>query len=368
MKRAIAYSVSVLAALLLSAGYGSAAPAKPDPTAQTSPSAKPALTKFQQRVLSMVELDLQMTKALPVTQANRDRQLPIYEKLVELTCMPKLPSTLQYSGNPQDEQCLKYLDALKELQSDNLVVVCAVHGVDSDLCKSAYEEQYVATFNHEENSIEVVDLSAKLSALESEKPLSELDDDLEKAQKRFEETKDAAHLKVIRELLDRALSLACSNTRIIVQHVQPDPDLKAVRISVRPAPSPDALTQLVHEFGSDQKKPEVKASPTPSRSPAAEDEHGAPFQVNHETAPKLPRVPVWRLRFLSSECMNFVKRALHFDPHHALGVCYQQGFSSPDCVAAQRIQRERAVQEADLERQKSQGSESSGKESRIGTF
>jgi len=315
----------------------------------------------------MVKLDLQVTQALPNTPSNHNRLLPTYEKLVELTCMPSLDTTLEYSGNPTNAECLKYLELLKDFQPDNLVAVCALHGIDSDPCKDAYQKQYISSSDPEEESIDVVDLSAKLNAIENEKPLTQIKSDLRDAEKAFAKSAEAEIRKKIISLLDQALSLACSNTRIVVQHTKPPDKLMIVQTYRENTETSDPLTKLVHEFSGSASR----QSNTPTASPTPIIEVPAPFQVNppkHDSPPKRPKREVWRLRHLSAECASFVDRALAFNPHHARALCYQQGFSSPDCIAAKRVEREIARQEALQELQKQQDAAPSQKESRIGTF
>jgi hypothetical protein len=339
--------------------------ARPSPSVKASPSASPYLSKFQQRIVNVLKLDLDAARALSHRPASRDRLIILYEKLVEMRCMPQLSSTLEYAGNPQDAECLEYLEQLRTLYPEDLVAACASNGIDSESCRTAYEDQFIGTYKKDQPGVEEVDLEVKLGTLKQENSIKKLVYALEQASFKFRKSNLPEDRKELREAYTKLLPVACRLIRIKLQHTPPPETFRAAVILAPPEINKDdPLNQLVKQYG-EAKSGSSSSSKSIEEVPAMDED--APFQRRKAATPRpTPAAPVWRVRYLTEDCSYYIRQALAFEPNFMLAVCFQQGFSSPDCVNARRRERERLRKEA--ETAAPQGTSSPEKTSGLGEF
>ncbi len=317
-------------------------------------------TPSQTAVVKYLSLLLDMVQARQassvVSQDELDDQLTvIYERLTELYCMPYLHRELVYEGNPKHPRCLEYLTRLEELHPGNPVLMCAKHGIDSDLCAAAYEEQYIDTFSADKydqikSESDGVDLRTKLRTEMESENIHDLSFAVDQAVASYEDMEGRAvspeerlkRTEELRQRLTKLLGAACPLNQIRLVH-EPVDDRKKFSSSYKPQGKGDhPLSSLLGKLQekADRSREKKRRMPPAEPSPSAAEEPDPFERRTHKSESKRERQkPFWRVRYVDRECMNAIRKGLTFDAHFPPAVCNLEGDSSPHCIQALRKQR-----------------------------
>ena len=350
---------SLLSSLLLpiAAAIGINAAAQ-QPTPEAPRAAPVKFTAEQEASARYYKMMLDMTLAtqeLPTgkEQVLHDKLIVIYERLVELYCMPEALRTLEHAGDPANAECVKYMARLGELYADDPVLLCAKHGIDSELCKNAYAEQYIDSYSVNDLDIYELDLKNKIRAELSGQEIDNLREAIEEREEVFKALREEGReklpeLRKVKRELDsdyaKLLNAACRLVRVKIVHEPMEDEKKAAaRLGIKSRRSDShPLQDLVRQFEN------VQIKEAPKRAKGRQDDEPDPFAKQEPVKePVETNKAFWRVRYLTSQCMKALEKAGEFDPQLPMIACHMEGETSPNCIASLRDYRR--MQQAEFE-------------------
>lgn len=274
--------------------------------------------------------------SLVKNNANLNRILTAYEKLVEHRCFVGLIVKLAYEGNPQDVACLRFVERLLQLHPRNSIGTCARDGIDSSTCietdSSVTYEQKKTDGGGELGQL----LDNKLEKARDDESLSKYDSEISQL------VQSMASFPVTesdREFQKKAEQRIIELRRVILRHACRD-----VQMDIG---SGDALKKKAAR--SDLKDLEellttkTKATPTPKPVPVEK----AGLEAFQKTGPTPTPTPLaaTRVRRLSGKCISNAEQVLRYEKDSASALCGLYGSTSPRCIRA--LRRERAKRSAE---------------------
>lgn len=295
------------------------------------------------------------------TDRNLSSLLGAYEKILQLTCMPELLKTLQYSGAPKDPTCLKYLDATLKIDRENPIAVCARDGIDSKSCEDAFLAQETETYAAdnplwppEEGVGQDLDIQLE-SRTTNTAEISKLESELTRVQGLSQVSSEnrAIYEPQVKAIMQKLVWATCRYPKLKVQILYSDangnvPDqapeiLKNASVREQlgriPASERGALLKELMQSPQSQNFFPVDESSTPR---PMDDIVNALKPGNAPSAVRVSRVRpdgISRIRYISRDCLASVERASSSEAGGAAGACAQYGDYSPDCIRARRRDR-----------------------------
>jgi hypothetical protein len=318
-----------------------------------------SLSLFQKKTLEYALLEYGMLENRRQQGMNENLQSQlvfVLERLVEVYCMPDLPKTLEYVGPATGEQCLHHLEELELMHAENPVALCARHGIDSDSCRDAYDNQYITnyfqSFKNAKNKIEdSTDFLVRLN-VPAESELAKVDT-IFAARAKFESKPTPENRKNFEKVLSLRIRTDCNPSYYRLSFEKPnDTWIASFHEKERVE---DPLQQLVNAFSVDKSELSLrgKGSSYPGRSSAqsvdqnskgavaAGDYSGLSTKKEVDTGEKF--LKGWRVRYLSKACEPTLRAAFTYDKNYADAICYREGFTAYRCVQALRARRERII-------------------------
>ena len=358
----LSFALAVFAALcsgISPALAGAQAVSQSSSTQPTTAVQEPAFSAEQKTSAQYYKLMLDMAEAsqalsLSDQQKLHDNLIVIYERLIELYCMPDLLRSLEYRGDPQQPDCLRYIEKLTTLHPDNPVLLCAKHGIDSSLCRDAWAAQYIDAYSLEDLDISELDLKTKIRAETTEKDASALASEVSELQSRYKTMREGAaplpELTKMKRQVDatytKLLNLSCKIVRIKITREPVDSSKQISTLAKHEPRKEHPLDEYVRNFTNtalpkDSKKItwQQKEEPDPFQKTAA-----APAPL------KAAAQPFWRVRYLTEQCLTQIQDATQFEPRLPAAPCNLEGESSPACIDALREWRQN--QQVDFEQQR----------------
>ena len=325
----------------------------------TIPCFADGLSKLDARQKTMLENNILMLDIIKATStgdqlATIEKELPVYESLVELTCMPNLAKDLEYTSfdpeTPEGEECAKYIEKLEEILPSDPVLLCAKNGINSSICKDGYEAQYIGTFNPEKE--DEMDIKDKLNLEMSESEIEKLEDnirenldslmDQNELNEKINEINDTKKIEEIKkEQEEKRLEIEDQYIKYVNLSCQ------LTQISIVPDQAPDASTLIKQQ---DSQKThskleklilkltdESKSSKESSDSAQKEkmNHYVDPFSDETEIPPTPTPTPIlkfWRIRKITKDCSDAIEKALEFSPNIYTATCKKYGETSPHCI------------------------------------
>lgn len=318
-----------------------------------------SLSLFQKKTLeyALLEYGMLENRRQQGMNVNLQSQLVfVLERLVEVYCMPDLPKTLEYVGPATGEQCLHHLEELELKHAENPVALCARHGIDSDSCRDAYDNQYITTyfqsFKDAKNRIEdSTDFLVRLNA-PAESELAAVDT-IFAARTKFESKPTPENRKNFEKVLSLRIRADCNPSYYRLSFEKPS-DTWVASFQEKERVE-DPLQQLVNSFSVDKSELSLRGkdgsySPRSSaqsvdrnskRDAVSGDYSGLSTIKEVDTGEKF--LKGWRVRYLSKACEPTLRAAFTYDQNYADAICYREGFTAYRCVQALRARRERIV-------------------------
>lgn len=310
----------------------------PQPTATTEPEVSSPLDQIAETQegsrsplspLSRAELRVDIAKTtfeLDPSIMNRATLLHALERVVELTCMPRLTLELQYSGGLSNPACMEQVLRVFAIDSASPVAFCARDGIDSENCLTAYRAQVIGPLGDgfTPPSISATQARPPGTRMTIGDTSAALLSEARALRGRGRGKEGFQNRLRMRALYDRLLTLNCSTTRLALREAPPQQDhSRAIRdrlLSQPLAPSVP-IEQYVDAL--------TKTSPT---GPSQEPEDSTSYGPAH-----------YRMRMLPDACMFYLREAEQAEKTMATVVCHRDGFSSPACVQAIRDERARTA-------------------------
>ncbi len=291
--------------------------------------------------------------------ARIEKELPIYESLVELTCMPDITRTLEYTDynpeTPEGKECSKYIEKLEELLPSDPILLCAKNGINSTVCKDGYDAQYLSVVDPNKDDAEEIDVKDKVNLEMSESAIKELEESIEKKIDSLPEIDKLIELvkninpekaeiikmgreKVIFEIEDqynKYVNLKCSNTKIsVVSDKAPDASMLINKQdSVK---TNSKLEKLILKLA-EEKKALDKSSDTDQKIEL--ENYPEPFSEEAKITPTptpTPALKFWRIRQITTQCNDAIDKALEYSPNIYAAICKKYGETSPHCIKRMR--------------------------------
>lgn len=298
-------------------------------------SAPPAETKKQEPVikddfliweLELAENSYKINKSIE----NKTRLLSAYEKVTVARCMPELLTTLAYTPDPQDTICLDFIGKALTIDPANPIALCAREGIDHVVCKAAFKKQKTGRYD---TQLEIRQGTASLDDLLKSKK----DEDLQR--KKLSETEARFYaarsdhsskatpesLKKLHEAVNQLLTLTCRDSRIRLTEPSPEELRAREQAAAVAAPGQNPESSMFVNL----------ATPTPA------DPFAEVFRSRRpEDDIKLPESDrTWEI---SRKCDETLKRVKDMRPPPAYVPCAAQGFYSPECISALRLEKKSA--------------------------
>ena len=323
-----------------------------------------ALSLFQKKTLDYALLEygmLENRRTQAMTPSLQSQLIFVLERLVGVYCMPELPNTLEYVGPATGTDCLHHLKELEAMHPENPVALCSRHGIDSDSCKDAYDNQYVSYYsspsNHAEHRIEdSADFLVRLN-VPSEGEMKKLPE-LYSAESEYDSNKNAVTKKMFENVLSMRIRNDCNPTYYRMAYTKPGDEFKSSYKEKENEADP--LRQLVAAFSSGEdlpvssrgnkgqgrgsKKVYLDQTPVPKANGRNDDSKNSDYQalaVKKADYDGEKFLTGWRMRYLNSSCIPVIERALKHDHQFVDAICYREGFTAPNCIQALRARRAR---------------------------
>jgi hypothetical protein len=319
----------------------------------TPPAAK--LTPSESKLANLLTIQLEFEDTqYKKTKSDRSfkKIISLREKLIQLTCMPKLRTSLSHSPEENSAACQEQIDWMKSVIPLNPAALCAEHGTTSPSCGSAFDTQYIGSMDSrqlKDFGLEALDLELRLADLRKQdsklesKHRSKVYNIAEKLRK-----KATPELRAEFETHAKAfIQESCSNSAVVYLDEQPGDHLKAVQITQSTAEKDDTK-QLIKEFEdtlSERKKLKEEAlqqvETFKKKREEAEELEPATFDTTAKPTPTPVERKIFRMRYISRDCESAIKmvnQTTHSLPH---AICAREGFMAPRCLAAVAAYRKR---------------------------
>ncbi|MCB0337341.1 MAG: hypothetical protein KDD62_13585, partial [Bdellovibrionales bacterium] len=108
--------------------------------------AQDALQPKERALLDAYRLQLSLEEASSLVKKSFwdfERRVLLKEKIVLLSCMPHVHTTLVYSIENLSDNCREDIKTLLAAYPGSVVGICALHGLNSQPCRDSYAEMYI---------------------------------------------------------------------------------------------------------------------------------------------------------------------------------------------------------------------------------
>jgi hypothetical protein len=321
----------------------------PTPSAQSgAASATPTVLAPTNPALTRVNLRVDMAQAAfnaAPTIDNRAALVLALERVVELTCMPRLVQTLQHLGigdsgpgvaqgarGDVNPHCRETLLRVFKLDSSSPIAFCARDGIDSKNCSDAYQLQSIAPFGASFRPPEEPEPFRPGTRLTVRDATARIFKEIKSLRERQKSAPSLQQRIALRQLFDRLLVQNCGVTRLALREVP--------NVAVDDAASRDRLLSRPMDPNVPvEKYIEALVQRSRERSSDGSTEDKEKYGPAH-----------YRLRSISDACMFFVREALSTEPEMGTAICHRDGFSSPSCITTLRKERASTLEEIQRER------------------
>ncbi len=266
--------------------------------------------------------------------------LSSYERIIPLICMPEIFRTLDYQGNPSDQECIDFLTKMFTLQPQNPVAVCAKEGVESPDCGDAYVGQEIKILSESGTSggrggsnVDAL-LDAELYDSKTSPKVEALERQASDLKDAYEQAKSPQNREKLVATYNALARLACDQTKTVFEAGPSQKDAQEIERGKK-------LNKKVEDimFGGRRTEP----TPTPLVTAAPSDGPLGSLVEKHTPTPAADDVLLRRVVYMSAACARTIELVKQFNPRMAIVVCNQEGFYSPGCIQALRRDREEAA-------------------------
>jgi hypothetical protein len=276
------------------------------------------------------------------TEKNYQELLSTLEKLVEVRCMHDLFRTLSYDAPPEnDQKCDLYIKQTLALDPENTSALCAMHGIDSQICVDYDLRTNVGTF---QRGYENNDVSAELARKRKEAQMSEIKKEIytlfsavkgKKAQNYTQQELQDIQLEMLRSY-GRLMDIECREEQIVRELPTPTP-----------VPTKDPASTFADEVSEALTKPLGNTSRKKNPGDVVSGKNFNPFGTSEtneafmvKTAQATPTTaPKVKVKKLTPVCKELVDFVLKSTPGYAKAICYKYGAYTPRCVRGLREEK-----------------------------
>ena len=313
---------------------------------------------------------------------NRDALVTVYEKLIQLYCLPDFFVTLSHAAPPQDKTCLEWLDKLLTVDTSNPLAVCVREGFDTPSCLKAFSLQDVGIigdtrYRAKAGPAAAADLEVEEKLARLAPQISKLSTDAKLALDEWAKNASDRSLEDrTRAAYGQLLQVACLPGRIKLVPMKEDQWEEYVKSKALPdaKPAQDSLARALQALERSMKDGPERAKPKKNKKIEALNERDV---ISQKTAKKKAAAGqaaesakfLKRVRLVTMVCDQKSKEILDRIPFYFPAVCNRDGFYTPACLLAMRKTREDARARARQEKTPAfHGPGAAPRETGLGTF
>ncbi|RMG44223.1 MAG: hypothetical protein D6719_02230 [Candidatus Dadabacteria bacterium] len=347
--------------------------------------AEPSNSKIQPRKRSRVRpVDVHLWRAELLetafnsspSEAGFDNLIHTYEKVINLLCMPALPRTLQYKGNPKNPECLKFIDKTLALDPENAAAICARDGIDSKSCRKAYSDQEVKPFySHVIRKLggsNPDSLRAEIQSAVATSAVRKLTDKLESLNQELRRNYSSENNETMEKLVNVYMALLRHVCRVDRLELVLNDDEKKIILTKAKNPLSESDSKAGLNKSEEFKVSEKTEEKNKQKLLSLDDIAKKLEDLRNKNKKKLNNNihKTRRILYRPGICINYAQTVQRLDQEGVQPVdCYLDGFYSPQCISALRKYRayKEEQQKKDKKGDKKKDSEPESN-SMIGTF
>lgn len=342
----------------------------PSPLSAENPS------PFRSDMLEWKALMAENRHALKKDDLTKFEMLYAFRAVIHRACMPNLPKTLSYDGNPTNPKCLELIDKILAVDPGNSAALCARDGIDSVTCRDSYLRQVVWD-STDMVKLKVYKNNPTLSNTNSQYDAAqgELDSEISRMQGDYAREKRKETLDLLTAKYQKLFQHICKDIRFAIatreevlgeqtsdtsgEIQSPAPSLRenrgnrtpqrgghrdrtnlATQSPASPNPArtgkPSSMVPVDNfeaQFPSSGKNKKSAESPTEKLLKQL-DRGKLETKKNEESL--LPTKGLIQVRILPERCLRAVNQLLNIDPLSATALCQRDGEYSTFCIDAKR--------------------------------
>lgn len=285
--------------------------------AEDSPAIRDQKTRLS---VLLLKLDSER-KNNPRDERYKWRYTKALEELTAIECMPEAYRGREFPGSPEEEDCLKHLVKLENLDPHSPIAACVRFGTGAEECLLRWESQVVYPQH------------ARPSADIDSKPPTNLPDpetskyDLREITKQFREEPTRKMYEQLIEAYRPHLRRACYGSAI--ESVKKEE--LGVTVEDFSGNEDSDLSELRNLLSELQAKRKSRPTPSPFQN--------QPFASGAAAATPVPEYDIVRTRVIPSECYTLVQELLDAAPFSSLAVCLKESNLSPLCHRAREREK-----------------------------